>query len=154
MVWKLKYIGYINAYIPCSLNSYYIPVLYWVFSIQGKGSRELMFLEGLRFYIFLISPHTPPQTYLPLPSFICSMSKIYPNPFGLSPNPPVTPKPKASFSFSFDLNCYSSLPSGIPVFIIALLQSVLYTEITVTFHKTQDFGVFLLLSRLYFLEQF
>lgn len=121
---------------------------------KGKGSRGLMFLEGLRFYIFLISPHTPPQIYLPLPSFICSMSKIYPNPFGLSPNPPVTPKPKASFSFSFDLNCYSSLPSGIPVFIIALLQSILYTEVTVTFHKTQDFGFFLLLSRLYFLEQF
>ena len=28
MAWKLKYIGYIDACIPCSLNSCYIPVLY------------------------------------------------------------------------------------------------------------------------------
>ena len=122
---------------------------------KGKGSRELMFLDGLRFYIFLISPPTPPQTYLPLPSFMCLMSKTYPNPFGLSPNPPVTPKPKASFSFSFDLNCYKQVS---PVHHCAT-SPLLYFNLFSTqksqwpFIKHETFFSLLLL-RLYFLEQF
>ena len=76
MILKLKYIGYINA---CILNHCIVVTgmsYTKCFVIRGKVRRKLMFLEGLRFTIFLISPHTPPQTHLPLPNLISSASKI------------------------------------------------------------------------------